>query len=128
MRKFNENVHKLTDEELKAEKIAVKYGIETLNESSKEIDDDVGKLRYKLLAIAEEEKNRLQKNGGSVPEVIRLYIDAHLQVERNGFGLNDQTVRKWLLSLPGVKKVSQFPDVEYDLADDDPFEDDEDDL
>ena len=121
---YRECVDKMTDEELEAEKVVVESQGKQLWESSRRLDDEAAMLNCKRYVIEEVKKDRLQKRGGSIPEVVRLIVDATMLVEY-GFGLSRETVKQWLESLPRVKKVERFPEVEFDETDSDMFDDEE---
>jgi hypothetical protein len=121
---YRECVDKMTDEELEVEKVTVEFRGKQLWESSRKLDEEAAILNCKLYVIEEMKKDRLQKKGSSIPEAVRLIVDATMLVER-GFGLNREAVRQWLKSLPGVKKVERFPEVGFDETDSDMFDDEE---
>lgn len=116
----HKRIGKLSDEDLDAEERAAASRREELRASEMVIFRERSELDYRLGAIAEEKKNRLQKRGGLVTELTGLHIRAIVQHDRHKFGLRREDLEKWLLSRPGVRKVDLSLDC--DMWDgDDPF-------
>jgi len=122
---FIDEIREMSDEELNEEEQHSKQEIDNLRKSISDINIKINTFRHSADLIANEKKDRAQRNGQSVTEMTGMYIHGVVLHDRNGFGFRREDFEKWLLSRPGVLKVNLF-DAQLEPWDgDDPFPEDE---